>query len=251
MPEIDMHRPAPVLIPSSRGDLFGVLHRAKKSRIVVVVCPPFAEEKKASYRVLREQADALAADGIPVLRFDYYGTGDSPGQFEEGNLDVWSDDIRAASEFALSETGAERLCLLGLRLGGPLALACESDHLVLWQPMMDPGTYLKANARRQSVRHKLIDADSENVPQREIDGYPISEGLIRSMDKARPEINHEDCLLVQISHTEKVAAEYASWHDKVELTAIRMEPFWNRIGRVDVRPLIKLTSSWISSRKDS
>ncbi len=249
MPEIDTHRPVPVSIPSPRGDLFGMLHRAEESRIVVVVCPPFAEEKKTSYRVLCEQADALAAGGIAVLRFDYYGTGDSPGQFEEGDLGVWTDDIRAASEFALFETGADRLCLLGLRLGGTLALMHRSDHLVLWQPMMDPGTYLKANARRQSIRHKLIDADSENVPRQEIDGYPISEGLIRSMNEARPEINHEDCLLVQISHTEKVSAEYSPWHDKVGFASIRMEPFWNRMGRVDIRSLIGLTSGWIFSRK--
>lgn len=230
-----------------------MLHRAGKGRTAVVMCPPFAEEKKTSYRILYEQADALAAGGVPVLRFDYYGTGDSPGQFEEGDLGVWADDIRAASEFALSETGAERLCLLGLRLGGTLALMCESDHLVLWQPMMDPGTYLKANVRRQSIRHKLIDTESENVPRQEMDGYSISEGLVRSMNNARPEIDHGDCLLVQISHTEKVLAEYSPWRDKpgLELAALRIEPFWNRMGRVDVRPLIELTSAWISSRKDS
>ncbi len=225
-----------------------MFHLAEKSSVAVVMCPPFAEEKKASYRVLREQADALAAGGVPVLRFDYYGTGDSPGNFEEGGLDVWADDIRAASEFALSETGAKKLCLLGLRLGGTLAMMCESDHLVLWQPMMDPGTYLKANARRQALRHKLIDSGGGNAPQQEIDGYPISEQLTQSMNEIRPEIKHNSCLLVQISHTEKISAEYSQRHDNVEFNALRMEPFWNRMGRVDVLPLIEITTNWISSR---
>ncbi len=242
--------PDPVSIPSPRGDLFGMLHRAEKRRVVVVMCPPFAEEKKTSYRTLYEQAEAIAGTGVPVLRFDYFGTGDSPGRFEEGDIDVWSDDIRAASEFALSETGVEKLCLLGLRLGGTLALRRRSDHLILWQPMMDPGTYLKANARRQSVRHKLIDSDSASAPEAEMDGYPISERLSRSMNEAGPEINHDDCLLVQISYTEKVSAEYSPWHDKdgVEFASVRMEPFWNRMGRVDVSPLIELTRDWITRR---
>ena len=101
MPEIGIDHPEGVSIPSPRGDLFGMLHRTKESRVVIVICPPFAEEKKTSYRVLCEQATALAVSGVPVLRFDYSGTGDSPGKFEEGDLDVWSDDIRAASEFAM------------------------------------------------------------------------------------------------------------------------------------------------------
>lgn len=250
MTEQTSGRPVPVSIPSPRGNLFGMLHRAEKSGIAVVMCPPFAEEKKTSYRTLYKQAGALAGAGVPVLRFDYSGTGDSPGVFEDGDLGVWADDIRAASEFVLNETGAEELCLLGLRLGGTLALTCRSNYLVLWQPMMDPGTYLTANVRRQSVRHKLISGGSGDAPGAEMDGYPISDRLSRSMNEATPEVNHDDCFLVQISYTEKILAEYSPWRDKpgVEFAALRMEPFWNRMGRVDVRPLIELTSDWVLAK---
>ncbi len=242
-----MTGPKSVSIPSPREPLFGMLHPAECGSLAVVMCPPLAEEKKTSYRMFYEQAEAIAAKGISVLRFDYFGTGDSPGGFEENSLDTWSDDIRAASEFMLSETGAEKLCLIGLRLGGTLALTCRCDHLVLWQPIMDVRTYLKANAQRQHIRHKLIDGDSEGVPRMEIDGYPLSEGLIRSMEGIKPVIDHRHCLLVQISYTEKVSAEYLPYHEQsgVEFKALRMEPFWSRIGRVDTNPLINLTTDWI------
>ncbi len=259
------------------------------------MCPPFGEEKKSSYRIFAEQAEHIAELGVHVIRFDYFGTGDSPGVFHDADLDIWRDDLQIVSKFARRQTGASRLCLLGLRLGATLALGCPCDRLVLWQPMVDTGAYIKANARKQTIRHKLISEGggeeagfhgrtgtgygsperiketflarpSEardrgvspcNNPQgvshrnsagAEIDGYQLSEAMLNSMNKAVPAIDHPDCLLIQISYTEDPLPEYASHtrgKDGMTFQTLRMEPFWNRIGRVDPSPLIKLTSGWI------
>ena len=69
-------------------------------------------------------------------------------------------------------------------------MMCRCDRLVLWQPMMDVKTYLKANAKKQHIRHKLIDGGSASAPLMEIDGYPLSENLIRSMEEAKPVVDH-------------------------------------------------------------
>jgi alpha/beta superfamily hydrolase len=235
----------PVTISTPRGDLFGAYHAADGNDLVVVVCPPFGEEKKTSYRVLYEQAEALAASGVPVLRFDYYGTGDSEGDFRESTVGRWIEDVASASEFALSRSNAQRLCLLGLRLGGSIAACCRSDRLVLWQPLTEPGTYLKANIKRQALRQKLIGGAGPGAG--EMDGYVVTDELSRSIRAMKVEIVHSDCFLVQVSYTEKVLSEYAGYRERegVEFRAVRLEPFWQRLGRVDARSLIDLTTEWI------
>lgn len=236
----------PVHIQSPNGELFGMYHPADRKDLVVVMCPPFAEEKKTSYRVFHEQAVALAAAGVPSLRFDYSGTGDSRGDFREGTVGRWLEDVAAASDFARSKTNAERICLLGLRMGGSIAACCPSDKLVLWQPLMEPSVYLKANVKKQAMRQKMIGGGSGPAAG-EIDGYAVTDALAESISMMRVELVHSDCLLVQVSYTEEVLAEYAPYRERegIDLRAVRMEPFWSRLGRVDAGPLIRLTAEWV------
>jgi len=237
----------PVTITSSSGELFGMYHPADRDDLVVVMCPPFAEEKKTSYRTFHEQAAALAAAGVPSLRFDYSGTGDSQGDFRESTIGRWLEDVAAASDFARSKAKAEKICLLGLRLGSSIAACCPSDRLVLWQPLMEPATYLRANVKKQAMRQKMIGGGSGPAAG-EIDGYVVTDALAESISMMRVELVHSDCLLVQVSYTEKVLAEYAPYRERegIELRAVRMEPFWSRLGRVDAGPLIRLTAEWIA-----
>lgn len=62
--------------------------------------------------------DALAAEhGLPLLRFDYSGTGESDGRFEKGTLDRWLEE---AEEVAAQARGP--LLLVGSSMGGWLML---------------------------------------------------------------------------------------------------------------------------------
>ena len=104
---------------------FGWLHHAPaaaQAGIAAVVCPPIGHEYTRSHRTLRHLADRLAAAGVPTLRFDYHGTGDSPGSDLEGaRLDRWQQDIAAAIAHVRAQAGCERVCLVGVRLGAALA----------------------------------------------------------------------------------------------------------------------------------
>jgi predicted alpha/beta hydrolase len=63
----------------------------------------------------------LAARGFNVLRFDYYGSGDSAGDDSEMRLSGSCEDIVAAIEELKDICDAKTVALIGLRLGASLA----------------------------------------------------------------------------------------------------------------------------------
>src|SRR5688500_19978584 len=86
-------------------ELFGVYFapsgRALK-RTAVLLCPPFGPEATRSHRLYRVLGERLARLGFGVLRFDYYGTGDSDGEFEEAACADWMRDIAVAERELLA-----------------------------------------------------------------------------------------------------------------------------------------------------
>ena len=70
--------------------------------------------------------DAFAAQrGLPLLRLDYSGTGSSPGSFEDGTLERWTEEALAA----VRELTEGPLIVAGSSMGGWIAL-----HLALALP---------------------------------------------------------------------------------------------------------------------
>ncbi|MDE2122022.1 MAG: alpha/beta hydrolase, partial [Betaproteobacteria bacterium] len=62
----------------------------------VLICNPFGQEAIRAHRFLRVLSERLSASGFDVLRFDYFGTGDSAGTEAEADLDTWVRDIGMA-----------------------------------------------------------------------------------------------------------------------------------------------------------
>src|SRR5947209_2311202 len=104
--------------------LFGWLHPATVPTrgIGLVLCNPFGYEAVCAHRGVRVLAESAAALGIPALRFDYSGTGDSADiEPQADQLLIWTEDVLAAIAELQRRTGVERVCLLGIRLGAVLA----------------------------------------------------------------------------------------------------------------------------------
>lgn len=113
-------RPLPVRF----GDCFGWYHPAAPGHACsrgVVFCAPFGVEELWTHRNLRHLATMAAAAGLPVIRFDYPATGDSPGGERPGLLERWLDAIAAASDFIQQQAQVQEVALCGVRLGGLLA----------------------------------------------------------------------------------------------------------------------------------
>ena len=73
-------RPAAEMWPVSFAGCFGWLHTGAASGgsdTAAVLCQGIGRDASTAHRSFRKLADHLAASGVPTLRFDYRGTGDS------------------------------------------------------------------------------------------------------------------------------------------------------------------------------
>lgn len=150
---------APVNAPSQAPDraepnyfgpeerpLLGWLHRPAPGTPVrdvgLVICQAFGYEALCAHRSMRHLAAMAAATGMPALRFDYDGKGDSAGAaLDPGRWPAWLASVRAAAEELRARTGVTRVCLVGMRLGAAVAAEAAStipscDGLVLLAPII-------------------------------------------------------------------------------------------------------------------
>lgn len=184
-------RESPVFFSKPGQRLFGMLHETDADAATGwVFCHPFAEEKLWAHRVFVNMARALVQAGMPVLRFDYRGYGDSDGRFEQFTLaDHVADVHTAVAELRQRTPGLTRVNLLGLRYGASVALLAAAGssafgRLVLWDPVVDMEQYLldqlRSNLTTQMVLYGKVITKREELVERiragefvNIDGYDL------------------------------------------------------------------------------
>ncbi len=143
-------RALPFFLDSLPGQRFCVYHPpAGTCRGAILYIHPFGEEMNKSRRAVALQARALSALGYGVLLLDLHGCGDSSGDFGEARWEHWQGDVAAGVGWLERELGRP-VSLWGLRLGALLALehahaaaAGAIERVVLWQPVLAGGTFLK------------------------------------------------------------------------------------------------------------
>ncbi len=110
----------------------------------VVLFHGFTGDRMESHWMFVKCSRALAEAGIASLRFDFYGSGESDGDFREVTLPGEIADARAAVDFFQKQKGIDsaRLGLLGLSLGGLIAaMLAPRVHpraVVLWSALAHP-----------------------------------------------------------------------------------------------------------------
>ena len=145
--------PRPCWIGSGADTLFGWLHQpipGMQQDEAILLCSPLGFEQLHSHRSLRVLAQMLAAEGYPVLRFDWHGTGDSAGDdLAAERVTHWLQDIETTIGWLREQSGCERISLIGLRAGALLAAAAASrretpiERMLLWAPVVRGKQYVR------------------------------------------------------------------------------------------------------------
>jgi pimeloyl-ACP methyl ester carboxylesterase len=161
--------------PQSRR-LFGLFESAREARHhpkAVLLCNPFGQEAIRTHRMYRVLADRLVRAGISVMRFDYFGTGDSAGDDHEGDLEGWDEDVVAAHEELTRRSGSGEIVWIGARLGATLAVHASHKtpqppaRMILWEPVVDGASYLREMAERH-VRQLELSHSPPHPPWQEL-----------------------------------------------------------------------------------
>lgn len=134
-------------VPSCGKRMAGVLHLPEGRRRVpaLLMLHGFTGHKAETHRLFVHTARRLAREGLAVLRFDFLGSGDSEGLFEEMTISGEVEDALNALHFlrAQPRVDTNRIAMLGFSLGGCVCALCQPragniKTLVLWAPVSNP-----------------------------------------------------------------------------------------------------------------
>lgn len=141
----------------------------------VVLFHGFKGSRTESHVMFVKCSRALAQAGVASLRFDFYGSGESDGEFREMTLRGEIADGRAAVAFFRGQTDIdpERVGLLGLSLGGTvaatLAPSVQAKVLVLWSAVAHTARLrelAKQSARKIPGRPGAVEIDARELNPR-------------------------------------------------------------------------------------
>ena len=171
-------------IETARGPLFACHHPAEgesQRDVAVLLCDPIGSDRMNLHLAYRALALALAASGFPVLRVDYYGTGDSAGSARDaGQVGAWLQSLHDAADWLLRSSGRSKLGCFGALLGGTLATtfaASRSDvrSLALWGASVSGSAFLREVRAFQAMRSR---SDAAPLPRDWQDGDQEASGFL-------------------------------------------------------------------------
>jgi alpha/beta superfamily hydrolase len=137
----DFRPPAPeaVVIPGPAGPLEALLEipEGASSASVAVVCHPHPQHGGTMQnKVVHMLARTFQEQGVPTIRFNYRGVGNSAGEYDEGRGET--DDAVAALDFAAARWPGAALWLGGFSFGGAVAFRAATRRPVARLVMAAP-----------------------------------------------------------------------------------------------------------------
>lgn len=214
-------------LESSQGFIFTQMHipvEPSARSHAVLICNPIGHEYMRSHRALQQLAQQLAKNGFHVLRFDYYGTGDSEGNDKDVNIETWQKDIENARGHLMRESACESLSIIGLRFGATLAAsvpADSNDKLILWDPIVSGEGYIEQlrgmhkSMLRDLDRFRWIRRNAIHTVREELLGFQYSaefQGAISNFEIDKiASANADDLISLHTYNSPESTALLSNW----------------------------------------
>ncbi|MFD2167317.1 hypothetical protein ACFSJY_13775 [Thalassotalea euphylliae] len=233
-------------IASSIGRIFVSQFGNTSGDVAVLCAPSIAEELNLSRAVLAKQCQAFAQQGIDSFILDYFGTGDSEGEFEESSPDNWFEDIIAAGKW-LQSLGYKKLIVLGVRVGA-LLLAANQDKLhkqlpiigqIYWKPVTNGKVFVSQLIRIKQA-NQMMNNSAEKVNWRneilagndtEVAGYTLTKQFVDAMEAlvVQADLHWQSPVKWLELATEKVTPatrKFVEASDAITVQTLQTPTFW-------------------------
>lgn len=231
---------APFIIRTKHAHLSAVLHRAPGKNLVIL-CHGFTGTKVESGRLFVLMARALQKAGLNALRFDFMGSGDSSGDFNEISPNTQIRD--ALDVLAWGQRRYKKVAFLGLSFGGGTVICAahqakrRPDALLSWSSVpsfawwrqqdsvpknpernpLAPGPQFFKQCPKVDIPEAYVALD---IPRLQIQGDKDLPGLRERFEeycpKKDPLVRHlvipgADHLFNEWTHRKRVIAESVRW----------------------------------------
>jgi len=160
----------------SDDSLFGIYHPPVGPRKdhAVIIAAPLMNEYMRSHYALRLIALNLADAGFDVLRFDFFGTGNSKGDIHSVSVNDWSDNLNTAANELEKRSEASKMSVVAVRFAANFAAALtrrrEIQSLLMWDPILD-GSDWRNSLRRGQQNFVDLFPDKVSMGDFEVMGY--------------------------------------------------------------------------------
>lgn len=188
----------PVIFKSAGFQLVGMLHRPEPARAIqdpqsktpnpaILFLHGFTGQKSEAHRLFVKTARALARAGFIALRFDFRGSGDSGGEFEQATVSGWRRDAHMALDFLLHQRDVDmgRIGVIGLSMGGAVAchLAAAEPRvrsLALWSAVANGADVVSVVGSPDSLEHLAKHGWADRM------GNKVSAKFVNEFERMRP-----------------------------------------------------------------
>ncbi len=204
---------------------FGFMHEGHRSaNFAVLICPPLGQEYMRTHWMTRNICAALNRKGLPVMRFDFYGQGDSAGTPEVARLGDLCDSIVEAAEELRARTGVREIKIVAFRAAGLIVDQVRErlglcTKVIVVDPILSGREYLdglRTTQNRRWSNHPFKKKSIKTLEQEELLGCLRSTEWVREMEGIK--VNEKS----QIVALSPIAA--VGWGDYRRLEQVWMSP---------------------------
>ena len=131
----------PIIFQSQGEQLVGILHTPEKqTKNLIIMCHGFTGNKVESRRLFVEAARTFSRAGYAAFRFDFFGSGDSAGEFADSLISHNIANLIDAIAWG-REQGFTCITVLGISMGAATAILTLPEHpteaLITWSSVPD------------------------------------------------------------------------------------------------------------------
>jgi len=212
----------PVVFEYRHQQIVGMLHVPPgRGRFpVALLLHGFTGTKVESHRMFVKLSRTLAQKGIASLRFDFRGSGDSAGNFEDLTIRTEVADAIEAIKFLgrHKRINSRQLAIVGFSMGGAVAsyVVARERHrvkgLVLWAPVAE-GTGILDNLSTPEAVVSLA-----QTGQTDYEGNLVSMAFVRQFAEMKPlrEVAKSKCpvLIVHGANDATVPLHHAESYER-------------------------------------